>query len=313
MSATIVLPLSAQTAPTTPGARFGHAMSFHAGTGRTIVFGGERTVEGRTRLGDTWAWDGTAWTRVDSTGPSPRMDIAMAYDAARDRVVLFGGNGINAARLTDTWEWDGRSWAMRSDSGPGARIHPVMAYDARRQRIVLYGGAGGASSRGWLTDTWEWDGRRWERRATEGPQYVASAAYDATRQAVVALTLDAQDGSPVTGMSVWDGTKWTPLPRTTLPPLAPLEPVVEAAPPNALIAYRSNYHTGVAATWMWNGQRWTSDTTAGPGRVLGHAAAFDSRRGRMVVFGGLLPGEVPTDALWERSWERPGTAWVRRR
>lgn len=281
-------------------------MSFHAGTGRTIVFGGERTIDGRARLGDTWAWDGTAWTRVATTGPSPRMDIAIAHDAARDRVVLFGGNGVSGATLTDTWEWDGRAWAMRSDSGPGARIHPVMAYDARRQRVVLHGGAG---RDGWLTDTWEWDGTRWERRATDGPRYVASVAYDASRRAVVALTLDALDGSPITGMTTWDGTRWTPLPRTALPPLAPLEPVVSAPPPNVMIAYRSNYHEGVAATWLWNGDQWTSDTAAGPGRVLAHAAAFDSRRNRMVVFGGLLPGEVPTDALWERS----DAGWVRRR
>jgi hypothetical protein len=33
----------------------------------------------------------------------------MAYDAARSRLVLFGGyNGTE--NLNDTWEWDGTQW-----------------------------------------------------------------------------------------------------------------------------------------------------------------------------------------------------------
>ena len=181
------------------------------------------------------------------------MDIAVAYDAARDRVVLFGGNGVNAARLTDTWEWDGM---------------------------------------------------RWERRAIDGPSYVASMAHDATRRAVVALTLSAQDGSPATGMAVWNGEEWKPIAAPSVPPVAPLEPLLTATPPNALIAYRSNYHTGTAAAWLWDGGRWTSDSTAGPGKLLAYSAAFDSRRGRLVLFGGLLPGEKATAALWE--WSASG-------
>jgi hypothetical protein len=288
----------------TPGARFGHGMSYHAGTGQTIVFGGERTVEGRTRLGDTWSWNGVQWARVDAPGPQPRMDIAMVYDSARDRIVLFGGSGADAVDLTDTWEWDGRAWSKRDDVGPGRRIHPVMAYDATRQRVVLFGGAGKDD---WLSDTWEWDGTRWERRATEGPKFVASMAYDATRKAVVALTLPAQDGSPADGMAMWNGQAWTPITANPIPPVTPLEPLLSATAPNALIAYRSNYHAGTAATWLWNGSAWTSDSSAGPGKLLAYQAAFDSRRGRMVVYGGLVPGERATDALWERDargWER---------
>jgi len=35
----------------------------------------------------------------------------LAYDAERDRVVLFGGRaGWPDADLNDTWEWDGVQW-----------------------------------------------------------------------------------------------------------------------------------------------------------------------------------------------------------
>ena len=55
--------------------------------------------------GDTWEWDGTAWTqRSPASAPSPQQGHAMAYDAARGRVVLFGGH--DSFRRGDTWEWD---------------------------------------------------------------------------------------------------------------------------------------------------------------------------------------------------------------
>jgi hypothetical protein len=183
-----------------------------------------------------------------------------------------------------------------------------MAYDANRRRVVLYGGAG---DRDWLTDTWIWDGTRWERRATTGPAFMGSAAYDASRSAVVALTLSAQDGSAANGMATWSGTEWRTLPLDCVPPVEPLVPLVAAPAPNALVTYRSNYRGGDAATWIWNGSTWSSHGARvnGPGPLLAFDAAFDTRRGRMVLFGGLTPGEVATDALWE--WGPDG--WTERR
>ncbi len=46
------------------------------------------------------------WTQKQDVGPSARSDAAMVFDAARSRVVLFGGAGGSAATLfNDTWEW----------------------------------------------------------------------------------------------------------------------------------------------------------------------------------------------------------------
>ena len=36
--------------------------------------------------------------------------FAMAYDSARERIVLFGGRTDRSGDLNDTWEWDGRTW-----------------------------------------------------------------------------------------------------------------------------------------------------------------------------------------------------------
>jgi hypothetical protein len=61
--------------------------------------------------GLTYHWNGTTTSQLSSTGPGQRFGAAMAYDASRHRVVLFGGyrNGQN---LADTWLWTGTAWTQ---------------------------------------------------------------------------------------------------------------------------------------------------------------------------------------------------------
>ena len=91
-----------------PAARQGHVMVYDIKRGRTIVFGGD----GDTGvLGDTWSYDGTTWRKLADTGPAPRAMGYIAYDAKRDRIVLFGGRkSYPDGDLNDTWEWDGAMW-----------------------------------------------------------------------------------------------------------------------------------------------------------------------------------------------------------
>jgi hypothetical protein len=66
---------------------------------RVVLFGGN--ISGVGFLGDTWEWDGTNWTQLTpSASPSARLAHAMAYHAARQRVVLCAGIG---APGFDTW------------------------------------------------------------------------------------------------------------------------------------------------------------------------------------------------------------------
>jgi hypothetical protein len=162
-----------------PETRWEHAMTYDAARQRGVMFGGW-SGQGY-RLGDTWTWDGTTWTRR-SPGPGARSGAAMAYDAARGRVVMTGFPG---AGVFDTWEWDGANWLRRipaTTSPPNRYLH-AMAYDAARQRVVMFGGAsGGGSSR---SDTWEWDGNDWVQAAPGPARQRHRLAYDAVRGRVV--------------------------------------------------------------------------------------------------------------------------------
>ena len=76
----------------------------------------------------------------------------MAFDAARGRVVMFGGVSL-AGPLVKTWEYDGTTWVLvNTPASPPGRSDHSMVYDSARQRIVLFGGEQETFD---LADTWE--------------------------------------------------------------------------------------------------------------------------------------------------------------
>jgi murein DD-endopeptidase MepM/ murein hydrolase activator NlpD len=84
------------TIPTTP--RWNYALAFYPPDQRAILFGGA-TPDGSTVRGDTWTWDGTVWAQLSAGSPGGRAGHAMAYDAAHEQIVLFGGGSGSG----DTW------------------------------------------------------------------------------------------------------------------------------------------------------------------------------------------------------------------
>ena len=99
----------------------------------------------------------TNWIQFSpTTSPSARSYVAMAYDAASKKVLLFGGFG-DAGYLNDTWTFDGTTWTKVDTAiTPGPRTNAQMAYDRRTHKVVLFGGYDGSKD---LGDTWLWDGR----------------------------------------------------------------------------------------------------------------------------------------------------------
>ena len=107
--------LTADGAVGSPPARAQSGIAWDAGRARLVVFGG--SDNSGVRLGDTWEWDGAAWTNVTPVvgSPSARNFCAMAYDYFNGKVLMFGGNvGGAAPQVNDTWHWDGTSWTQLS-------------------------------------------------------------------------------------------------------------------------------------------------------------------------------------------------------
>lgn len=101
-----------QVAGNGPPPRTHHRMAFDRRSGTLVVFGGLR---GRAAYGDTWLWDGVRWTEAPAQedGPAKRSGHVMAWDPARERVVMFGGgdfDGKVSHHYDDLWSWTGRRW-----------------------------------------------------------------------------------------------------------------------------------------------------------------------------------------------------------
>jgi cysteine-rich repeat protein len=148
-------------------------------------------------------------------GPSARKYHALVYDAARRKVLLFGGVALAAsALLNDTWEWDGAKWLVRTPAtSPPATAEHAMAFDARRGVVVLFLG----SNDGFASATWEWDGTNWTQRTpTTSPSYRSGQAmvYDVARERVVLFGR----GDAANETWEWDGTNWARQFPTTSPP-----------------------------------------------------------------------------------------------
>ncbi len=56
---------------------------------------------------------------------------------------------------------------------------------------------------------------------------------------------------------------------------------------------------------------WHEQKVSGPGIRLHHFAAFDARRGRLVLYGGLKPIDKTVERLTD-TWEWDGATWTRK-
>jgi len=153
-------------------------MAYDSARRRAVLYGGlTRGASGRpdTPAGDTWEWDGAAWTERTAAGPGPRFLHAMAYDTTNRTTVLFGGGSAMPPAADDprgdTWEWNGATWRRVEGPSPPARDHAAMAFDAIGHRLLLVGGSAGPS--GSLGDTWARQGSTWSRIDATGLPAIA--------------------------------------------------------------------------------------------------------------------------------------------
>ena len=194
-----------------PAPRAEAAMAYDRRRGRVVLFGGYvRTPDGRTRLGDTWEWDGERWEEKVASGPPPRNGGALAFDERRGRLVLSGGPP--AFVTPETWEWDGRAWRAFPPPHPSARFNPVMVSHDGIGALVRFGGWTGTER---AADTWLLTGDGWHELTIPGPppRNHSGMAYDARRQRIVLF--GGHDGDRVFG-DTWefDGRQWVQVKRT---------------------------------------------------------------------------------------------------
>jgi hypothetical protein len=187
--------------------------------------------------------------------------MALAYDSARKRVVLFGGiryapNSESVEKtFGDTWEYDPQLQLWTEvNVVPAPTLHPAAAYDEARERSVVLTNNG--------TETWLWDGFTWGRalpRTTDHPPAVSLAmAYDPVRKQVVTFGGHAP-GNPASLLGdtwVWDGSDWTKASGGLALTPQPRHGHKMAWHPGRQVIVMAG-GVGQNSTWEWNGSSWS--------------------------------------------------------
>ncbi len=256
------------------------------------------------------AANGTEWVRLTpATSPSARAGMAMAYDAAIGKVVLFGGLGPNLTYLADTWTFDGVTWTqLNPPASPPARTAAAMAYDAPTGKLVMFGGF--TEAHGYFGDTWIFD-------SSAGTWTAANPTTSPTAVTAPSLFTDPLTGQVdnyggFDGMFYqlntwqWTGTNWLQLHPAATPTARGAAATAFDHVHHNVVLFGGLGDVNPYNTWTWDGVNWTEQSPAAQPPLLYNAgAAYDPGFRLVILFGGGTGG-VDQNATW--AWT--GSNWV---
>jgi Invasin, domain 3/Galactose oxidase, central domain len=241
--------------------------------------------------------------------PLERTGHAMAYDAARKRVVLFGGLH-GSASLNDTWEFDGTTWSKISvPQSPAPRSLSSLTYDPTIQRVVLFGGFSGAL---YLNDTWEFDGQSWVPFLTANPPARAqhATAFESilnTKRIVLFggndLTTSYSDAYTRVGHTWASGNDATgPAGRYQL---------AMSDAPVLMFGGRSSSGASPLNEFYSHGEdnSWTRVNYFGPEARVKHTLVTDTKMQKMILYGGETPNVAFSSDVWTYDLGLNASGW----
>jgi len=296
---------------TNPKGRVSHALAYDSQADRVVMFGGKTSALGFSD--ETWGYDLNInkWTNLTtSSRPGAKLGHALAYDSKNDRVVMFGGLNTN-----ETWSYNfsSNAWTfLKPVSAPFGRSEHAMSYDSRSDRIVLFGGDMGGDEV-WLFDAsvpiWT------NTNPDPASRFGHSLAYDSAGDRVVLF------GGTVAGLVLADDT-WSYDPGANA--WKNMNPFPRPSPRSGTaMAYDSKHGCivlfgGTTApnqfsneTWSYDlkNNSWTDMKPSDTPQVRAyHALAYDSARGRVVLFGGNAANETWAYDLGSNSWKKMSPA-----
>jgi hypothetical protein len=256
------------------------------------------------------------WTKLPSSAaPGARLQSAMAFDPARNQIVLFGGNLFHTIGQTnDTWVWDGATWTQKFPNAqmPRTQGH-VLATNVNGNGViylaVTLGGSGSGTFR-------IWDGTNWTQGNLPNQLFGLqrfSVTYDPSRNQVVLFGGYGCNAPPPfctasvlkTDTWVWDGATWTQKFPSVHPPGGDVGMAYDTTRREVVLFAGSS---GSPNTWVWNGATWTQKfpLTSPPPRIFQNMAS-DSIRSEVLLFGGFNPSQ---SQFLSDTWTWDGNNWT---
>ena len=278
-----------------PEKRIDAALALAPGGTEVLLYGGRSGLLGPD-LADTWTFDGERWRLVDEVRdkkaqPGPRRGHAMVHDAARDQVLLFGGEygSVDVKLAERTWIHDGVRWSERKD-GPSARASPAMAYLPHSEVVVLFGGR---TVKGASAETWIWNGQDWAKRELDvapSPRFGHMMTLDGSGDVLLYGGCgDASCGERLDDTWRFDGERWEQLDTGAGEGLRFGGMIRETTTARTL-------RLGEGASWRWAGTTWSPGDAAEP--AVGHFAVAELPGAGSLLFGGLTSKAIESDETW---------------
>ncbi|MDP6453529.1 MAG: kelch repeat-containing protein, partial [SAR202 cluster bacterium] len=166
----------------TPSSRTRGAIVWDDSNNRMLMYGGAPCSGAGTCKKDLWAYtpSDSAWTQLASA-PVGRAGAASAWDAKRNRMMVFGGgDGDGTANTLMAYESDADSWTtLTSGPTPRGSYEPNGAvWDTANDRMLLFAGGGVEKL---LNELWAYDPNtdQWSQLGPSGSWPPVRAAHSA--------------------------------------------------------------------------------------------------------------------------------------
>jgi len=326
-----------------PSVRWQHSAVYDFANNRMVVFGGKTTIE--ESFNDVWVLKNTnglggtpSWVELTPDGmlPSERHSHSAVYDAANNRMTIFGGHPGLSPFVNDVWVLKNAnglggtpSWVRLTPMGksPELREWHSAVYDAANNRMIVFGGMGAHS----FNDVWVLKNANglggtpaWVELTPTGTAPVAreghSAVYDAANNRMVVF-----GGFTAYYKSFFDevwiltsanGLAGTPgwvrlMPTGSVPDLlrGDHSAVYDAANNRMVVfggwvtspeRYFNDSWVLTNANGLGGAASWTKLNPSGvaPLKRELHRAVYDAGGNRMVVFGGSVSASVFRIDVW---------------
>ncbi|MES1222367.1 MAG: kelch repeat-containing protein, partial [Bacteroidota bacterium] len=242
--------------------------------------------------------------------PPKRAQHELVYDEASNTVLMTAGStplngGSSFDVFNDIWSFDGKTWKLTGVAGD-KRSGIRMAYDTKRNKLFSFGGWSNGNSLAELRlmENGEWKAlsNLPEMKASE-PGFV----YDADRDKLIAF--GGSMGRGIAGSTTWewDGYSWKKFEGKS-PGGRQAFAMVYDSKRKKTVLFGGSDTSGKRLNdiWEFDGTKWDSIPVKGanPGSRISPGYAYDSKRGLLIIFGGIL-GDKTTADTW--SWD--GKEW----
>jgi hypothetical protein len=228
------------------------------------------------------------------TGPERRAHHGMVFHDDLGKVLLVGGSspiegGEQSKFFDDVWSFDGQKWKLVAATGD-RRSDVGLAYDLRAKRLVSFGGFTGET----FGDLRVLEETKW-RVLDENPSLALAGSgfvYDGGRNRFLVFGGSAGPDRIVGETWEHDGKTWTKFEGATPPARQSHTMVYDVKRARTVVfggrpaAEPGSRRVALADTWEFDGKAWRKIEVEGPSGRSGSGAAYDTKRARVILFGG---------------------------